>query len=181
MRKCFSPNSCFRWGDRRRPPRLAAAAKLEPENLRLQTVEKLRGQASGPIAPDISAATQPATPPSAPSDDELKPSDPATAAGTAFSAGYRRLQAGEQRLEGVLEQIECGVEDSAIFHVRTAGGSVRVPGRMKTIDFVAFRDDLSSHIGCGPLKPSLPVYLTWRNDPASESEKLVVAVEFLPK
>ena len=149
--------------------------------LRLENAEKLRGQASGPIAPDISAATQPATPPSAPSDDELKPSDPATASGTAFSAGYRRLQAGEQRLEGVLEQIECGVEDSAIFHVRTAGGSVRVPGRMKTIDFVAFRDDLSSHIGCGPLKPSLPVYLTWRNDPASESEKIVVAVEFLPK
>jgi hypothetical protein len=33
----------------------------------------------------------------------------------------------------------------------------------------------------GPLKPALPVYLTWRNDPASESEKIVVAVEFLPK
>ena len=94
---------------------------------------------------------------------------------------FHELQAGEQRLEGVLAQIECGVEDSALFHVRTAAGGVRVPGRMKTIDFVAFRDDLSSHIGCGPLKPALPVYLTWRADPASASEKLVVAVEFLPK
>ena len=48
--------------------------------------------------PILQRATQPPIPPSAPSDGELKPSDPATASGTAFSAGYRRLQAGEQRL-----------------------------------------------------------------------------------
>ena len=41
--------------------------------LRLESGDQLRAEASGPLAPSTSAATQPATPPSAPSDDELKP------------------------------------------------------------------------------------------------------------
>ena len=95
--------------------------------------------------------------------------------------GYRTLLEGEQRVEGVLERIECIAGGNAIFHVRTADGVFRASGRLKNIDFVAYRNDLSSHVTCGPRKPPLPIYLTWRNNPDKPTEKMAVAIEFLPQ
>ncbi len=94
---------------------------------------------------------------------------------------YRALRIGEERLEGMLERIECAAKGSAIFHVRTGDGVTRVSGRMSEVEFITYRDDLSASIGCGPLKPPVAIYLTWRPDPAKSTEKIAVAIEFRPK
>ena len=149
---------------------------------RLENLAKLRAEGSVQNAPDNLTAAQPFTPPDtdlkpAPPDTDLRPADPTTPSSTPFRAGYRKVEAGEHRLEGALEQIECGTADNAVFHVRTAEGTTRLPGRMKNVEFIAYRSDLPSHIGCGPFK-ALRVYVTWRE---SSTGKLVVAVEFPPE
>ena len=37
-------------------------------------------------------------------------------------------------------------------------------GRMSEVDFISYRDDRSSSIGCGPLKSPAAIYLTYRAD-----------------
>jgi hypothetical protein len=94
---------------------------------------------------------------------------------------FRDLRPGEQRIEGMLERIEC-VKGSAVFHVRASDGPARaVAPRMADVEFLTYRDDLTGNIGCGPLKTPMSVYLTWRADSAKPAVKVAVAVEFLPK
>lgn len=101
------------------------------------------------------------------------------------SPGYtqvpiRRLEAGEQRLEGMLEQIECRGA-SAVFHVRAVDGLVRLTApRMSEVDFITYRDDVSGAIACGPLATPLRVYVAWKPGSTSDA-RVAVAIEFLPK
>jgi hypothetical protein len=95
---------------------------------------------------------------------------------------FRDLRPGEERIEGLLERIECSAKGSAVFHVQTADGPAQTAAtRMADVEFITYRDDLTGKIGCGPMKPPMSVYLTWRADSAKPAIKLVVAVEFLPK
>jgi hypothetical protein len=96
------------------------------------------------------------------------------------SVAYRALKPGEQRLEGTLERIDCTVGKPAVFHVRTPLDIVELEGQMAEVEFIAFRDDLTGGVMCGPRVP-MRVYATWRNGESSRHEKVVVAVEFLPK
>ncbi len=69
---------------------------------------------------------------------------------------FRKLQAGEQRIEGMLERIVCGAGGVPVFHLRTADGPVRAaaaslaggglhhPPRRR-----------SGSVACGPLKTPL--------------------------
>jgi len=124
------------------------------------------------------AAEQAAEPPTAPADTEPMPSEaPANVSGIL----YRELRTGEQRLEGMLERIECGANRSAIFHIRMADGITKASGRMSEVDFISYRDDLSSSIGCGPLKSPAAIYLTYRADATKSTNKIAVAIEFRPK
>lgn len=116
-----------------------------------------------------------------------EPAVPEQAAGAASTprAGYvqpvfRDLQAGEQRLKGVLERIECSRAGAAVLHVRSADGQIRASAaRLEAVDFISYRDDIAGSVGCGPLKPLLSVYLTWRA--GKGDEKVAVAIEVLPK
>jgi hypothetical protein len=95
---------------------------------------------------------------------------------------FRRLEAGEQRLEGMLEQIECSGGGSAVFHVRTADGSVRLTApRMSDVDFITYRDDVTGAIACGPLGTPLRVYVSWRLAGGTSDARIAVAIEFPPK
>jgi thioredoxin-like negative regulator of GroEL len=108
---------------------------------------------------------------------------PSTTRPSGFRPIFRELQAGEHRLEGMLERIECTVAGStAVFHIRTPEGGARATARrMADVDFITYRNDLTGSVGCGPVKPPLPVYLTWRLDGTTPEVKLAVAIEFLPK
>jgi hypothetical protein len=94
---------------------------------------------------------------------------------------FRRLEQGEQRFEGTLQNIECSGR-AVVFHVTTSDGPVvaRAP-TMAQVEFITYREDLSGKIGCGTLKQPMQVYVTWRPAPDGKTERLAVAVEFLPK
>ncbi len=95
---------------------------------------------------------------------------------------FRELEAGEQRIEGLLERIACAAGGEVVFHIRTAGGPVRAAAAgMGAVDFVTYRDDLPMSVSCGPLKAPVPVYLTWRAGTGKPDGKVAVAIEFLPK
>ncbi len=97
-----------------------------------------------------------------------------------FVPAYRALQAGEQRLEGSLERIACAPGKPATLSVRAGDGTVEFEGRLADIDFIAYRNDLTGGVTCGPRDP-MRVYVTWREGPSPRHEKVAVAVEFLPK
>ena len=106
------------------------------------------------------------------------PASPSTA--SRLRPAYRLLQTGEQRIEGTLEEIDCPAGRPAVFRVRTPADMVELEAQMADVQFITFRDDLAGGVGCGPRVP-MRVYATWREGSSPRHEKVVVAVEFLPK
>ena len=99
-----------------------------------------------------------------------------------FRAIFRDLKDGEQRMKGLLERIECRARGAATFHIRTdAGVEAVIASRMTDVEFISYRDDLTGSVTCGPLKPALPVMVSWRVDPVRKDVKMATAIEFLPK
>ena len=93
---------------------------------------------------------------------------------------YRDIKPGETRLEGVLQSIECVTGKGVTFRV-SAQDRVElftVP-KFDSVEFITYRKDLAGNIGCGPLKPPMAVYLTWRAGTTPET-RVPVAIEFLP-
>ena len=101
--------------------------------------------------------------------------------GTRIRPAVREVRPGEQRLEGVLESIECGAGGSAIFRIKagTETTSVSSP-RLTDVDFITYRSDFKGSVTCGPMKPPMPVYVTWRAG-ATAGSRIAVAIEFLAK
>lgn len=94
---------------------------------------------------------------------------------------YRELKEGEQRLDGVLTDIECVQGKGITFHVKVGEQDVLVTSpTFNDVEFITYRDDLRGNISCGPRPTPMAVYVTWKKgaDPAS---KIAVAIEFLPK
>jgi hypothetical protein len=115
-----------------------------------------------------------------PDADEGKPRD--TAGQGRLIPVFRQVQPGEQRIEGVLERIDCPPGAPALFMVRDASGLTAVAvARMADVDFISYRGDLTGGVSCGPFKDPMGVYVTWREGPPPGRQKTVVAVEFLPK
>jgi hypothetical protein len=95
---------------------------------------------------------------------------------------YRTVEAGEQRIEGVLERIDCPAGAPVRFMVREASGLTPIEvARMADVDFISYRADLTGGVQCGPFKEPMRVYMTLREGPPPALQKTVVAVEFLPK
>lgn len=95
---------------------------------------------------------------------------------------FRELQPGEDRLEGVLQRIDCAGGGSAVFVLGGSGETVRLPAsRMADVDFITYREDVTGTVSCGPLKEPMKVYVTWRKQSKPDAMREVVAVEFLPK
>jgi tetratricopeptide (TPR) repeat protein len=98
-----------------------------------------------------------------------------------FVPDFRAVEAGEERLDGMLERIECGVNGKATFSVRVPGGPLDLIGQLSDVEFITYRDDLSGGVKCGMLPQPTHVYITWRGGSQPGNDKIVVAVEFLPK
>jgi hypothetical protein len=148
------------------PPNVREAAQRA-----LQSLEQAQSAAAAAAAADRDTAAP------ASSDRET---DGAAQPG-AVQHVFRRLEQGEQRFEGTLQNIECSGR-AVVFHVTTSDGPMvaRAP-TMAQVEFITYREDLSGKIGCGTLKQPIQVYLTWRPSPDGKTERLAVAVEFLPK
>jgi hypothetical protein len=114
------------------------------------------------------------------SSDSAAPTQPGGAGRQVMQPIFRKLAAGEERLEGRLEQIDCS-RSGVVFHVASSVGITTLAApRMQEVEFITFRDDLTGAVTCGRLKEALPVYVTWKPGTGGAS-KTVVAVEFLPK
>jgi uncharacterized protein DUF1570 len=99
-----------------------------------------------------------------------------------FVPEFRLVQSDERRFDGVLERIDCPPDGPARFVVRDASGITAFPvARMADVDFISYRGDLTGGVSCGPFREPMHVYVTWREGPAPARERVVVAVEFLPK
>lgn len=160
-------------------------------------LEAAKAMAAAPPAAGSADAAPPAELPRTPSsprstgatDDPggRAPTDPGEAAGRRTPAAFpfaqpifRDLGAGERRLEGLLDRIECA-RTEAVFHVRTTEGPVRLTAaRMDAVEFITYRDDLKGRVGCGPLPEPARVYVAWRQR-ADSAARVAVAVEFLPR
>ncbi|MEN3338137.1 MAG: hypothetical protein V7647_1813 [Acidobacteriota bacterium] len=126
-----------------------------------------------PSAPSAEASADPAAP-------RGRNSAAADAPPSAVQPIYRELQAGEQRLEGMLERIDCG-SSGVVFNVQTASGrALFTTARLDTVDFITYRTDMKGNVACGALSSAAKVYVTWRRGEHAE-EHVVVAIEFLPR
>ncbi|MGB2716496.1 MAG: tetratricopeptide repeat protein [Vicinamibacterales bacterium] len=148
-----------------------AARDLMRDVLQLETRDQQRAAAEMPSATQTrDAGAQPTESPAS-----------ATPA-SGFRPIFRDLKQGEQRIEGVLERIECGARGAATFHIRTGSGvETLTTRRMSEVEFITYRDDLTGRVTCGPLKSPLPSIVTWRADSSGNGVRAVVAIEFPPK
>jgi hypothetical protein len=114
---------------------------------------------------------------------DTRPDSPAAPepAGGRFVASFRTVGPGEERMEGLLEGIECAAKIVA-FVLKVPEGAARLTASaLEQIEFITYRDDLSGSIGCGALLGGpMKVYVTQAVS-ADRKTARVVAVEFLPK
>ena len=93
---------------------------------------------------------------------------------------YRTVEPGEERVEGLLERINCrsaGIE----LEINVASTTEHfVAPSMNSVLFISHRSDRQGAIACGSRTPPDRVYLTWRQIDPAPSPRTVIAVEFLP-
>jgi tetratricopeptide (TPR) repeat protein len=90
----------------------------------------------------------------------------------------REPQPGEERAAGMLTRVDC-TRDGLAMRVRIRDETFQFrAGHYQDVEFVTYREELRGKIDCGPREPEDLVYITWR---VSGNDRIVVAVEFLPK
>jgi tetratricopeptide (TPR) repeat protein len=93
---------------------------------------------------------------------------------------FRRVDTGETREAGVLQEIACSRE-AIVLVVSVAGRELRVGApEFINIDFISFRSDLKGGVSCGRRAAPETVYVTWRAGGPPGTAGRAVAVEFLP-
>jgi hypothetical protein len=92
---------------------------------------------------------------------------------------YRELKEGEQRIEGLLQRVECptGGPVSFVVKLKDRVAKYQAP-RLDAVEYIAHTPDFKGPMSCGGRGGGDPVYLTWRT---VEKAPRVVAIEFLPR
>lgn len=92
---------------------------------------------------------------------------------------YRELKQDEQRVEGLLQRVECPTGRPVTFVVKLKDRVAKYQAsRLDAVEYIAYTPDFKGPMSCGGRAPGDPVYLTWKmvgNAPR------VVAIEFLPR
>jgi tetratricopeptide (TPR) repeat protein len=93
----------------------------------------------------------------------------------------REVQAGEQRLFGVLVAIDCGPA-GVLLRARANGQDVAAAAtRLQDVDLIAYGNKEIRTISCGARVPPDTVYFTWTPSAAGNGNGTAVAVEFMPE
>jgi hypothetical protein len=92
---------------------------------------------------------------------------------------YRALQPGEERVEGLLQRVECppGRPVSFVVKLKDRVAKYQAP-RLDAVEYTAHTADFRGPMSCGGRMPGDPVFLTWKTVGGAPR---VVAVEFLPR
>jgi hypothetical protein len=94
---------------------------------------------------------------------------------------YQTVEPGEERVEGLLERINCTTAGIDL-EVNVAGTTEHFVARsMNSVLFISHRSDLRGAIACTSRTPPDRVYLTWRQIDPAPNPRTVIAVEFLPE
>jgi hypothetical protein len=92
---------------------------------------------------------------------------------------YRDVKAGEVRVEGLLQRVDCPAGRAVTFIMKVKGGVAKYQApRLDAVDYIAHTPTFRGPMSCGGRMPGDPVYLTWKTENGAPR---VVAVEFLPK
>ena len=121
------------------------------------------------------SAGRPVTETPTPNSDRLSP-----ASGGGIQYVFRRLEPGEERIDGVLEQIACP-RTGPVIHVRTVDRAWTFSvADLDKVEFITY-SPREGGIGCGPRPVNERIYLTYRpSQKPGEHDGIAVAVEFLP-
>jgi hypothetical protein len=92
---------------------------------------------------------------------------------------YRELKSGEERVEGLLQRVDCPPRRPVTFFVKLKDRVAKYQApRLDAVEYIAHTSDFKGPMTCGGRMPADPVYLTWKSAGAATR---VVAVEFLPR
>ena len=92
---------------------------------------------------------------------------------------YRKLQRGEERVEGLLQRVECPRGRAVTFVVKLPDRVAKYQApRLDAVEYIAYTPDFKGPMQCGGRMGGDPVYLTWKTVGTAPT---VVAVEFLPR
>lgn len=92
---------------------------------------------------------------------------------------YRELKAGETRVEGLLQRVECPGGKPVTFTMRVAEKPERFEApSLGAVEYIAYTPDFKGPMSCGGRGRGDRVMLTWRQ---AGKVRRAVAVEFLPK
>jgi hypothetical protein len=92
---------------------------------------------------------------------------------------YRKLQRGEERVEGLLQRVECPRGRAVTFVMKLPDRVAKYQAaRLDAVDYIAYTPDFKGPMSCGGRMGGDPVYLTWKTVGTAPT---VVAVEFLPR
>lgn len=94
----------------------------------------------------------------------------------------RKLQKGEQRVQGFLNRVEC-TQERILFSINAGGQLLTLQASgLERVRFVTFTPEVRGEISCGQRRPPNAVVVTYRKPgealPLSDGE--MVAVEFVP-
>jgi hypothetical protein len=91
---------------------------------------------------------------------------------------YREVKPGEERVDALLQRIECPPGKPVTFVLKLDDGVAKYQApRLDSVEYISHSSKVGSRVGCGGLTPAPRVYLTWKT--VSNAPR-VVAVEFLP-
>jgi hypothetical protein len=92
---------------------------------------------------------------------------------------YRQLKTGEERVEGLLQRVECPTGRPVTFVVKLHDRVAKYQAsRLDAVEYIAHTPDFKGPMSCGGRGKGDPVLLTWKKVEAAER---VVAIEFLPR
>jgi hypothetical protein len=90
---------------------------------------------------------------------------------------YRELKPGEERVDALLQRIECPPGRPVTFVVKMKDRVAKYQApRLDAVEYISHNAKVGSRVGCGGLTPAPRVYLTWKTVGTAPR---VVAVEFL--
>jgi hypothetical protein len=89
---------------------------------------------------------------------------------------YRELRQGEQRVEGLLQRVECPTGGPVTFVVKLKDRVAKYSAaRLDAVEYIAYTADFKGPMSCGGRGRGDPVYLTWKT--VGKAQR-VVAIEF---
>src|SRR5215207_1241196 len=76
---------------------------------------------------------------------------------------YREIRRGEERVEGLLQRVECPYGRPVTFVLKMKDRVMKYQApRLDAVEYIAHTPDFRGPMSCGGRMPGDPVFLTWK-------------------